>query len=104
MWDKDFHARIHKAWHDFLADHPGPGYDQKWLAKEVGQIVKGSAYDPSTASWWMAGRVPGRGGVETLEILAALAHVLGIQPGPLAFGGPLESLPDPLEPDEETGH
>jgi transcriptional regulator with XRE-family HTH domain len=92
MPSRGFRVRIHKAWYEFVGDRPDEGIDQAWLAREVGRRLGRAPFDQSTVSGWLKGRVPGKGGRETVDILAALAAALEVPPGWLAFGIGVEPL------------
>jgi transcriptional regulator with XRE-family HTH domain len=96
---KGFRVRVHRAWYDLVGSRPDEGIDQAWLAQEVGRRLGRAPFDQSTVSLWLRGRIPGKGGRETVDILAALAGALEVPAGWLAFGAGEE----PLSRQEENG-
>lgn len=89
--DTGFAQRLFRAWYLFQLKKGGSA-TQEWLGKQVGKMLTGKEpLSQSAVSRWMKGARP------ELETIAALASVLQVDPGWLAFGE-LSQAPAPEDP------
>lgn len=95
-----FRDRLLRAW-ALLQLREGGILSQTWLAGEVArELGMEETMSPSTVSYWFAGvRLPG-----DLDTMAALARVLRVDPGWLAFGDASQAPapPDPFKQSTEA--
>ena len=89
--DTGFAQRLFRAWYLFQLKKGGSA-TQEWLGKQVGKMLPPKEpLSQSAVSRWMKGARP------ELETIAAIAAVLQVDPGWLAFGG-LSAAPAPEDP------
>lgn len=86
--------RLFRAWYLFQA-REGEPRSQGWLAQEVSSLLR--LEEPLTqgsVSRWFKGAEP------NLKTIVAIAQVLGVDPGWLAFGE-ISAAPPPADPMQE---
>ena len=89
--DTGFAQRLFRAWYLFQLKKGGSA-TQEWLGRQVGKkLVDREPLSQSAVSRWMKGAKP------DLETIAAIAEVLQVDPGWLAFGE-LSRAPAPEDP------
>jgi transcriptional regulator with XRE-family HTH domain len=91
MKDTGFRDRLFRAWYLFQAREGGER-SQEWLAEAVSaHLGLEDTLTQSAVSRWLNGAVP------PLGTIVALAKVLGVDPGWLAFGKD-SAAPPPSDP------
>lgn len=89
--DTGFAQRLFRSWYLFQLKKGGTA-TQSWLGAQVGRkVAPRVSISQSAVSRWMKGSRP------DLEVIAAIAETLNVDPGWLAFGE-LSAAPAPEDP------